>query len=85
MYYLRAIYEDGSTRLGTFANRTFGGRDISRVIQSFKKQWSGVVDRGSRIIGVEVEQCLRKYDEGTKTRILFNNEKREEMNDNVFT
>ncbi len=73
MRYLRAIYEDGTTRLGTFANRTFEGRDINRVIRNFEKQWAGVTDRGFKIIGVEVETCLRKYDDGTIQRIMFTN------------
>lgn len=71
MYYLYAIYDDQTTRLGTFANRTFEGSDINRVIRNFKKEWFGVTDRGHKIIGVEVEICQRKFDDGVKKRIFF--------------
>lgn len=71
MYYLSAIYDDDKTRLGTHANRIFRGGDINRVIQNFKKMWYNTTDRGNRIIGVEVEYCLRSYAPGDKKRIYF--------------
>jgi predicted secreted protein len=72
VYYLRAIYEDMSTRLGTHANRVFKGKDINRVIQNFKKVWNGTIDKGQKIIGVEVEICQRTYSDGIKKRFFFN-------------
>ena len=72
MYYLRAIYDDGTTRLGTFANRCFRGSDINKVIRNFKKQWFGVCDRGE-IIGVQVECCLKTLDDPIKTKKIFFN------------
>jgi hypothetical protein len=80
MYYLRAIYDDGTTRLGTFANRCFRGSDINKVIQNFKKQWFGVCDRGE-IIGVQVECCLRTLDDPIKTKKIFFNVGSENFND----
>ncbi len=72
MYYLRAIYKDGNTRLGTFGNRTFEGRDINRVIQNFKKNFYSRADwDGNNIVGVEVEYCVRKYADGVKKKVIF--------------
>ena len=71
VYYLRAIYQDNTTRLGTFGNRVFSGKDIKRVIANFKKEWRGKSIFGEKIIGVEVETCQRTYNEGKKERFFF--------------
>jgi len=56
-YFLYAIYEDNTTRCGTYANRLFKGKRIDIVIRNFQKMWHGHVYAGQKIIGVEVVKC----------------------------
>jgi hypothetical protein len=73
VYYLSAIYEDDTTRLGTFANRVFRGKDINRVVKNFEKQWKNKTHMDvKKIIGVQVESCLTAYSEGIKHKVYFN-------------
>lgn len=69
-YFLCGIYEDNTTRCGTYANRVFKGKDINRVVRNFKNIWNGHVYRGQRIISVEVTKC-NGYQEISKENIYF--------------
>jgi len=62
VWYLSSIYEDGSTRLGTWGNDVFKGKSLKRKLTNFKKIWNGRESRrGEKIIGVKVEYCERTY------------------------
>ena len=73
-YYLSAIYDDNKTNLGTYANRSFKGKSLNRVLSNFKKQWQGRTDwKGAerKIIGVEIEKCINGYQSISVERVIF--------------
>lgn len=73
VYYLRAIYEDGSTRLGTWGNDVFKGISLKRKLANFKKLYYNKINmHGQKIIGVEVETCERTFSRPIQTeRIIW--------------
>jgi len=72
VYYLRSIYEDGSTRLGTWGNDVFRGKSLKRKLTNFKKIYDGrkAMD-GSKIIGVQVEYCQSSYSDAGRTEEIL--------------
>ena len=73
VYYLRCIYEDGSTCLGTWGNDIFKGVSLQRKLTNFKRIWNKRKDmHGRTIVGVEVEYCERTYSRPIQTeRIMW--------------
>jgi hypothetical protein len=73
VYYLRSVYEDGRTRLGTWGNDVFKGVSLKRKLTNFKKLYQNkkAMD-GKKIIGVEIEHCERTFSRPISTeRVIW--------------